>query len=119
MISKRFSLSGSFRDFRWALKSFKVFLALHYFSRVVQNRDVNSERLIGGKRQKKSGKGQQKARKRQKKAKKKKLSKADDILGNSLVCSIHYVAFPAYVLKYQHWECSLLENQHRYADISA
>ena len=72
MISKRFSLSGSFRDFRWALKSFKVFLALHYFSRVVQNRDVNSERLIGGRRQKKKGgKGQQKARKRQKKAKKK------------------------------------------------
>ena len=75
MISKRFSLSGSFRDFRWALKSFKVFLALHYFSRVVQNRDVNSERLIGGRRQKKGRKGQQKAvkkaRKRQKKAKKK------------------------------------------------
>ena len=83
MISKRFSLSGSFRDFRWALKSFKVFLALHYFSRVVQNRDVNSERLIGGRRQKKSGKGQQKARKRQKRQKKK-LSKADDILAISL-----------------------------------
>ena len=39
--------------------------------------------------------------------------------GNSLVYSIHYNAFPAYVLKYQHWEFSLLENQHRYADISA
>ena len=74
---------------------------------------------LAGEGRKKGGKGQQKARKRQKKAKKKKLSKADDILGNSLVCSIHYVAFPAYVLKYQHWECSLLENQHRYADISA
>ena len=41
------------------------------------------------------------------------------VYGNSLVYSINYVAFPAYVLKYQHWEFSLLENQHRYADISA
>ena len=41
------------------------------------------------------------------------------LVGNSLVYSIHYAAFPAYVLKYQHWEVSLLENQHRYAEISA
>ena len=72
MISKRFSLSGSFRDFRWALKSFKVFLALHYFSRVVQNRDVNSERLIGGRRQKKRRKRAAKGEKKAEKGKKKK-----------------------------------------------